>query len=313
MTKTLETASADLSLRPIAHFRRMTVGGQGYGPPDPLTKQGRLLRAAFCHARRYSNFTLPLFTCCVTSSCIDSPGCPIGNSRKNSDLRCLFPSTNRSFAIVFSSLNLLIVRCDGLLNPQPYPTVSHSWFSLASFPVPSSPGPCIDADDSSLVHGITRAAAFRRPFLFALSRAPARGKPCRGARASAYRKVACGPRSWNYPFHAVQGHQRALQSRGGRLRAAFCCEARRGSSASCELHHAGSGVIASMAETPRGFLQAGERALRLSERRPAVRGGETFAVQGRQRARLIHGPPGRLGGLSCGCDRETLYQTNDDC
>ena len=85
----------------------------------------------------------------VTSSCIDSPGCPIGNSRKNSDLRCLFPSTNRSFAIVFSSLNLLIVRCDGLLNPQPYPTVSHSWFSLASFPVPSSPGPCIDADDSS--------------------------------------------------------------------------------------------------------------------------------------------------------------------
>ena len=73
------------------------------------------------------------------------------------------------------------------------------------------------------------------------------------------------------------------------------------------------GYIASMAETPRGFLQAGERALRLSERRPAVRGGETFAVQGRQRARLIHGPPGRLGGLSCGCDRETLYQTNDDC
>ena len=50
-------------------------------------------------------------------------------------------------------------------------------------------------------------------FYWRIVGAPARGKPCRGARASAHRKVACGPRSWNFVYHAVQGHRRAHRSK----------------------------------------------------------------------------------------------------
>jgi hypothetical protein len=148
---------------------------------------------------------------------------------------------------------------------------------------------------------IMNRAASGRPFLFAPSGAPARGKPCRGARASAHRKVACGPRSWNCPSCRSRPPTRASRSQGAAAGAAFCL-AKEGPAR----HWPGLGEDGTSTRTPGTVGEIGGAVPRLAEKRLApLSDGQRVELEmvslGPRPRRYIRGreqvQQGREGGL----------------